>query len=159
MFFAEKHEIILAPRSETWQGFPKRASRIAKLCYGEHMPANFQKKKSIARLLESWPALLALLAAVIFFAWGVLRFAGRMLETTQNRKMAEAKVAELEKSERKLTGQIESLKTEQGVEASIREKFGLAKEGEGLVVIVEAPESAPPPAQPGFWDFIVRWFK
>ena len=60
-----------------------------------------------------------------------------MIETRKNRQRVENKVAELEKEKEKLNSDIAQLKTEEGTEASIREKFGLAKEGEEMIVIVE----------------------
>ena len=62
---------------------------------------------------------------------------GKAVETSKNKKMAESKVAELEVEKEKLSSDIARLKTEAGVEENIREKFGLAKEGEALIVVVD----------------------
>ena len=53
------------------------------------------------------------------------------------KKMAEEKVEALQKQKAQLSGDIDKLKTDQGVEDSIREKFGFAKPGEGMIVVVD----------------------
>ena len=60
-----------------------------------------------------------------------------MEETSKNRDIAELKLVELNKNKDKLISDIENLNTDRGKEASIRDKFGLAKEGEGLIVVVD----------------------
>lgn len=48
-----------------------------------------------------------------------------------------AEVVSLKEREASLLAQIEQLNTPEGVEADIREKFRLAKEGEGLIMILD----------------------
>jgi cell division protein FtsB len=64
-----------------------------------------------------------------------------MIETSKNREIAELKVTELQEAKKELTYDIENLKTNQGLEENIREKFGLAKEGEGLIIVVDNKEN------------------
>ena len=78
---------------------------------------------------------------MLFFVWGIIGFMGKMEVTRQNKKIAENKVAELQQEKIKLSSDIAKLKTEGGVEESIRLKFGLAKEGEGLIVVVDDKNS------------------
>ena len=87
--------------------------------------------------MESWPVLAFLGMLLLLSMYWVIGFFNKMQITRENRKIAEAKVAELQKDQAKLSLDIAALKTEKGVEASIREKFGLAKEGEGEIVVVE----------------------
>jgi len=98
---------------------------------------NFQQKRGWRNILESWPILIFLGILVLFFAWGVIGFMGKMATTRENRKIAENKVAELREEKEKLSSDINKLNTDSGIEENIREKFGLAKEGEELIVIVE----------------------
>ena len=88
-------------------------------------------------VLQSSPVLIILFLVVLTFAWSVFGFWGKMSDTKRNRQIVEAKVAELKKEQLRLSADISKLNTEAGVEDSIREKFGLAKEGEGLIVVVE----------------------
>ncbi len=98
---------------------------------------NFQQKKGWRDIIESWPVIIFLGVLLLFFAWGVVGFMGKMSATSENREIAENKLLELETKKERLTTEIAKLETEGGVEENIREKFGLGKEGEGLIVVVD----------------------
>ena len=85
----------------------------------------------------------------------------KMQITTENRKIAENKLADLQKEKEKLSSDISKLKTTSGVEESIRDKFGLAKDGEGLIIIVDDKNAvaAPKEKKGGFFSFFANWFK
>ncbi|KKR62440.1 hypothetical protein A2643_02505 [Candidatus Nomurabacteria bacterium RIFCSPHIGHO2_01_FULL_39_220] len=120
---------------------------------------NFRKKRGWKNIARSKPVLALLAVLVLFFAWQVLGFMRKMQITIENRKIAEDKVAELEKEKEKLSADIAKLKTGEGVEASIRDKFGLVKEGEGVIVVLDdktAP-TAPKPNSGGFFSFLFFW--
>ena len=122
---------------------------------------NFQQKRVFRNILQSWPVLILLSILVLFFAWGMIGFLGKMIDTRENRKIIENKVSELEREKEKLNADIASLKTEEGIEESIREKFGLAKEGEGMIVIVEDqnPPTESDGSSGGFFNFFWNLFK
>ncbi len=122
---------------------------------------SFQKKRKWRNVLHSRPVLFFLIILLLFFAWGVFRFTGKMQETSRNKKIAENKINELQQVKEKLSSDIAKLKTDQGIEESIRQKFGLAKEGEEMIVVVEdknAPAVQPTPP-PGFWSWLFFWRK
>ncbi len=124
--------------------------------------SNFQNKKTQRNIFYSFPFLVFLAVILLFSIFGVVRFLIKMNETSKNRNIAENKVAELEKSKQKLTEDIESLKTDRGLEENIREKFGLAKEGEGLIVVVDDKNAEVPfPKPKGNWftNLWNNWFK
>jgi hypothetical protein len=57
---------------------------------------------------------------------------------------------------------IASLKTDKGVEENIREKFGLVKDGEQMIVVVEDPklaDSKDAKNDGGFFSFLKNIFK
>ena len=83
---------------------------------------------------------------VLIFAWNVFGFWGKMEETAKNKKTAEDKIVDLQKQKDKLSNDISKLNTDQGVEENIRDKFGLAKPGEGMIVVVD--DTSKPPAPP-----------
>lgn len=123
---------------------------------------SFQAKKGFRRVMESKPALILLGMVVIIFTWNVLGFIGKMQETVKNRKMAEEKIVELQKVKTQLSSDIGKLKTEEGIEEDIREKFGLAKEGEGMILIVDdknTPSSTKDKVSNGFFSFFKNLFK
>lgn len=123
---------------------------------------NFQPKRGWRNIIQSWPVLFFLCTLLIFFAWGVIGFMGKMQVTSETREIAENKVAELEKEKIKLSANISKLKSIDGVEESIRDKFGLAREGEGLIVVVEDKNKAKneeKTGERGFFSFFSDWFK
>ena len=111
--------------------------------------------------MRSKPILIFLSILLLFFVWGVVGFWNKMKETSLNKAIIENKVAELEQKKEKLTTDINNLKTDQGKEASIREKFGLAKEGEGLIVVVDDKnkQETKDTSSGGFFSFIKNMFK
>ena len=122
---------------------------------------NFQRKRKLGNILYAKPVLALFGVVVLFFAWGVIRFWGKMETTRENRKIAEDKVTELQQEKEKLSADIANLKTESGMEASIRDKFGLAKDGEGEIVIVEdkSQTATKNTSSGGFFSFLKNWFK
>ena len=123
---------------------------------------NFQQKRRRRHILESKPVLFILCIVILFFAWSVFGLIGKMQETIKNKEISKAKINELQAEKEKLISDIDKLKTDKGVEESIREKFGLAKEGEGVVVVVEdkdLPEVQEENKSTGFFSFIKNWFK
>ncbi|MEK7588797.1 MAG: septum formation initiator family protein [Patescibacteria group bacterium] len=102
---------------------------------------SYQDKKSdFRKLLESWPSLVFLTLILLFFAVNIILFIGKMVEAKKTQKVAEEKVVELELKKEQLNSEISSLNTEKGKEELIREKFGLAKEGEEMIVVVNKKE-------------------
>ena len=123
---------------------------------------NFQQKKVWGNMLRSKPVLVILGILILFFAWNVLGFWNKMQETVKNKKIIEDKVAELQQQKTKLSSDINSLNTDQGKEKVFRENYGLAKEGEDMIVIVEdknKPAAPPETNSGGFWSFLKNWFK
>ncbi len=123
---------------------------------------SFQQKKGWRHIFESMPVVIFLGILVLIFAWGVFGFWGKMRETSLNRKIIEDKIVELQKEKEKLTENISKLKTDEGVEENIREKFGLAKEGEEMIVVVENKDTSTVPLDAnsgGFFSFFSDWFK
>ncbi|MBI2627408.1 septum formation initiator family protein [Candidatus Nomurabacteria bacterium] len=111
--------------------------------------------------MHSRPVLAFLGILTLIFAWSVFSFMGKMEITVENRKVAENKVAELKKEKEKLSSDIAKLNTPGGIEESIRLKFGLAKEGENVIVVVgdENPPETKIAPSPGFFSFFEDWFK
>ena len=101
------------------------------------MMRNFQQKRGWRNVIESWPVLIVLGILVLVFAWGVKDFTEKMLTTRTNKETARQKLRELTEKKEMLSLDIAKLNTESGIEENIREKFGLGKDGEGLIVVVE----------------------
>ncbi len=125
------------------------------------MRGNLQGKSKTRKLLESWPVLIFFAFLTFFFTWQLFGFWQKMEDTKENRRIAEEKVKTLKESEAALSESIESLQTEAGIEENIRNKFGLAKDGEGVIVIVEDKNAEIPETKDeGNWFSRVwrKWF-
>lgn len=97
--------------------------------------------------------LLIFVALAARAVWGVY---AKERESLELRKRAEADLSELQLREANLRADIAALKTDRGLEAAIREEYGMGREGEQLVVIVDPPEPAPREEDP--WPFkALRW--
>lgn len=123
---------------------------------------NFQQKRGWRNVIESKPFLVLFGILILFFAWNIFTFWSKMKETEKNKEIIQNKVEALKLQKEKLASAIESLETDRGKEKLFRENFGLAKEGEGLIVVVEdrnhkEPSKIEPPS--GFFDFLRNWFK
>ncbi|MEK7569347.1 MAG: septum formation initiator family protein [Patescibacteria group bacterium] len=120
----------------------------------------FQEKKRWRNILESKPVLTLLAVLFLLLAWSVYGLFGKMEGTRKNRGISENKVKELELKKENLSADIGNLNTEEGVERNIREKYGLAKPGEGVIIIVDdqKPESDGK-NRGGFWNWLKNLFK
>ena len=122
---------------------------------------NFQRKRVWRNIMQSKPVLVALGILVLFFAWNILGFWNKMQDTEKNKKIIEDKVALLKQQKEKITNDINNLNTVEGKEKIFRENFGLAKDGEGVIAVVDDKNApiAPKPASSGFWGFLKNLFK
>lgn len=123
-----------------------------------------RRKRTIQRLLYSWITI-TLLALIVLFAasavWGVYQ---KYRESRLNRIHAEEELTHLKERQQNIKEDIRRLGTEKGVEQEIREKFGLSKEGEKVIVIVDPEQQRQNKSQRAavggdFFDVIWRAFK
>lgn len=100
----------------------------------------------------AWVALLVLVVILGRAAWDMYM---RWKEATKYQERATAELSGILERETELRKDIASLKDGHGVETALRDRFGLAKEGEGVIVIVdeEVVENA---AESSSWW--ARWF-
>lgn len=121
---------------------------------------HFQEKHSFRKVLESKPVLILLFLLLLFFIWNMLSFWEKRNETQKKLDIVEKRVSELRDSEAKLNTDIDSLNTEKGIESNIREKYGLVKEGEQLIVVVDDPNFVPVTEEKQtFFTKIKSWFR
>src|SRR3989304_3232209 len=122
---------------------------------------SFQRKRGWGNILHSRAVLAILFILLLIFAWSVIVFMGKMSITRENKKIAESQVTELEEQKLKLTAEIAKLGTSSGIEESIREKFPVVKEGEGVIIIVEDENQSEVPEKKsgGFFSFLFFWKK
>lgn len=122
----------------------------------------FQEKRNWRDVMQSKPMLVLLGIVLLALFWSVCGIFIRMQETAKNRKIEEDKITDLQNRKDKLSKDIANLKTEKGVEENIREKFGLVKEGEGMVVVVDDKTDLSTESKEntsGFFTFLKNVFK
>jgi len=103
---------------------------------------SLKEKNRWGEFLQSKPVLGVLMMVFFISAWSLLGFWGKMSDTNKNKQLAQEKLQDLQQSKSKLESDISKLETERGVEEVLRENFGLAREGEGLIVVVEDTRSS-----------------
>ena len=119
--------------------------------------ATFQQRRDPMRLM--WRRVLAvvlllILAIAVRGVWGVYK---KSQESRELKIEAEATLNDLQTREKELRADIANLKSDRGVEAELRERYDLAKEGESVVVIVDPPAPPPEPKPTTFQKF-KSWF-
>lgn len=105
------------------------------------------------KLLHSRYALAALAVVLVLVARGVWGVAEKYEKSKDLALRMRSEAAALQAREDALDASIQSLSTPEGREKEIRDRFGLVKPGEKMVVLVGAEKApAAAPAQPqGFW--------
>ena len=123
---------------------------------------SFQKNNRLSDVMQSKTSLVILGIIILVFAYSMFSFLNKMIETSKNKKIVQDKIAELQKSKEKLNLDINKLKTEKGVEENIREKFGLAKDGENMILVVDDQTNKQTEQKAeavSFWSFFKNLFK
>lgn len=123
---------------------------------------NFQKSGKLRHIMQSKFFLILLAIVILFSFYNIFNFMGKMEETSKNKEIVQNKIAELEKSKGELNSEINKLKTENGIEENIREKFGLAKEGENMILVIDDKNSVDAQKKTdsgGFFSFFKNLFK
>lgn len=121
---------------------------------------DYQKNTSFKKFIYSRPVIILLFLLVIIFAYGIVGFWSKMQITKENRILAENRNHELTEEKNKLMLEIEKLKTDDGIEESIRSKFGLAKSGEGMIIVVDDKniDTTEEKESTGVWSFLKGLF-
>lgn len=125
---------------------------------GKYMRDLQEKKKSrrLKRFIFSSPVIGLLGIATLFAMQAVWDMALKARDTRDSLEIVIRDFAKLEAREGQIQASILELKTEEGIESRIREKFGYIKEGEEMLMIVdgggEKSEDEPAPETPGFFQ-------
>ncbi len=97
-----------------------------------------------------WLVLIVLAVLLMRAVWGMhLRFQ----EAEKYQERAQKELTNVEGREKELRENIASLKNDRGIEAALRDRFGLVKEGEGVVIVVDEEVSEVPEEPQSWW----RW--
>ncbi|PIR85249.1 hypothetical protein COU15_01780 [Candidatus Kaiserbacteria bacterium CG10_big_fil_rev_8_21_14_0_10_45_20] len=108
-----------------------------------------------------WIVILILGAGVVFMGIAVWDVREKELSARQDKLQAESQFNALNERYEALLASTERLETERGVEEELRERFLVAKKGEEVIILVDAPPSnvdTPPPSGKSILGTIKGWF-
>lgn len=122
-----------------------------------------RKKHANYPVIYQWPTLLILAVITLFAvngAWEVYKKADRAHD---ERDKAHAQLQELQEQKASLKTDIEALQSQRGIDAQVRKKYGVVKEGEEVVVIVDGQQGSgqndADNTSQSWWDELTSWFE
>lgn len=115
-------------------------------------------KKNNYRFWHSPFVLLLLFLFLSFFIYSVINLIDRGIDTSKKKEAILEEIEELKQKEQILNSNILKLKTEEGVEEIIREKYQVAKEGEKVIIIVDNDRDVNKKYQEETRHSFWRWF-
>jgi cell division protein FtsB len=117
-----------------------------------------QRRATKRRLYSYWTILVLVIVLGLFArsAYGVYL---KAKESGERASQAEQELFRLTERNRELDQQITRLKTEEGIEAEIRETYRMAKPGENLAIILGAEEAIPTSTSQGIVDKMKKGVK
>ncbi|MFA6889040.1 MAG: septum formation initiator family protein, partial [Candidatus Woesearchaeota archaeon] len=98
--------------------------------------AEFNRKK-MHSFWYSPLALLVLFFILVVFAYSIIGLIEKEREVSEKKDLVLSQIDTLRNRENLITKDIEKLKTSEGIEETIRDKYQVVKEGEKMVVIVD----------------------
>ena len=123
----------------------------------------FQERKKIRKILYSKVTLLVLFIACALVARGAWGIHQKALIAGSERNQALVAQKELQERTGELEASLLRLKSEQGIEEELRQKFTVAQPGESVVVIVDETDKTSKNSdtvrEGGFWNRVVDFFK
>ncbi len=123
---------------------------------------DFQQKRKVRNVLYSKVTLVILLIVLIFLAKGAIGIFIKARVSVNNLGEVKKEYQSLADRKNVLTESINKLKTQEGIEAEIRSKYNVAKNGEVDIVIVDEKNSSTNGQNVsggGFWSKILGWFQ
>lgn len=101
---------------------------------------DFYERRKIKQRLFSWPAIVVLIILCVWLIRGVWDVYMQERQTRINKDQRLSHLEELQEREYALQTEIDRLNTDRGIEAELRQKLEVAKEGEQVIVLLDAPE-------------------
>ena len=116
----------------------------------------------IARMALGLLGVVLLALAAFGAARAAVDMYGKFSEAAAARAGAEVQLAELEARDTKIRADVAALATERGVEAALRERYGVVRPGEGQINIVRQPASSTalreePNLWQNLWQLLFVW--
>lgn len=115
----------------------------------------FQGKKALKGILYSRVFVLTLLLIVGFMSYRIWGIGSRSRAVNAEKESMLSQVAELTARKQSLESDLAALKTDRGLEELIREKFSVAKEGEGVITVVAPTTTLATTTTKSWWGSFV----
>ena len=126
----------------------------------------FKKRRTtqaeLLRIVGGTLGMLALAALAFVAVRGAYGMYGKFAEAAAARAGAESQLAELQGRYASVKADVDAFSTDRGVEAALRERYGVAKPGEGQIDIIREASTTEPVAQQKnllqkLWELISVW--
>ena len=102
------------------------------------MHYDIKKRNKVGKIIYSWPILVLTAGLIVLAAKNVFEVYKNEHTSRLNREKSEKVLMSLEERNNFIVSGIETLQTEKGIEAEIRNKFRVVKEGEQLAIIINS---------------------
>jgi cell division protein FtsB len=122
----------------------------------------FQEKRRLKKFLYSKITLIILLLIVVLFLNEVFEVYRKQSKTVENLSKTAASLESLQAREKILLAEVQRLKTINGKEEEIREKYGLVKPREEIIIVVNKETASnlnTSSYQKSFWQKIINWLQ
>jgi len=121
----------------------------------------FQEKRKIRGIFYSKIIVFVLLIINVFLLNAVFNVYRKREITKENLLKTATVFSDLESRETMLSSEIERLKTDHGIEEEIRDRYGMVKDNEEVITIINDRNKDPVlnNSSASFWGKILGWFK
>jgi len=125
------------------------------------MGRKITKERTINKIIRNPLTYVVLIGLFVLFTYSAISTYKNSKIAKQKTRQVESELEKLENQEKGLTQSINDMNTPFGVEKSLREKFGIIKEGEKAIIIIEEePEQSEQVEEEnkGLWGFLRNIF-
>lgn len=125
------------------------------------MSRRISKERLINKIIRSPLTYVVLIGLSLTFSYSAISTYKKSLIAKQKTRQVEEELQKLVDQESDLKGSLNDMNTPFGVEKSLREKFGIIKDGEKAVIVTEVDEdknTSEEKESKGFFDFIKNIF-
>ncbi|MDQ5901708.1 MAG: hypothetical protein QG580_423 [Patescibacteria group bacterium] len=105
------------------------------------MERRIRKERVLSKIVRSPLSYLALLILLAIFSYSAINTYNKSKIAKEKTRQVEEELRKLKEQELGLSESINDMNTPFGVEKSLREKFGIIKQGEESIIIIDPPEN------------------
>lgn len=125
---------------------------------------DFLQRRKIKKAFYSKITIAIVFILVVLLGHATWNVGGKYMDARENEQIVRSEFDALAKREESLRTDIEKLADEQGIEAEMRRRFNVVKEGEEILIITgdgrgDEGDNTTGYDNDGFWTSIISWFK